>query len=221
MVEPEPSVPSPLEMQLPVSRRAQLESFLANIPPQDRYDVGLAFDRYSRASQVEADSMLVRGEALASLKDRLPHGRWLPCLEALGIDARTAQYYVQGYEACRDDPANAQRVARLGLTFRAWIALTATSTPPDVRERVLAGEIAATEVAIRTAIPGHSDEAVAKSGPANRVLSLLWRIRDERVHVDDVVDALEHLPDERMGEALRLADAWSRLLYAAVQECGA
>lgn len=47
-------------------------------------------------------------EAQAALR----HGQWLPWLDSLGVPARTAQAYRQ---LARLDPANAQRVAHLGL----------------------------------------------------------------------------------------------------------
>lgn len=148
------------------SPQERISRFVSDLAPDMRQDAHLACRRYVQASQLEAAGMLARGEALAQLKELLPHGAWLPALQALGIDDRTAQSYVRGYLTLRDDPANARRVADLALTFRAWALLTASSTPVELRQRVLAGDLPATEDAIRAALGKPVRRPAKPQGPS-------------------------------------------------------
>jgi hypothetical protein len=68
------------------------------------------------------------GQRLLEAKDALQHGQWLPWLDNLGIPARTAQAYMK---LAQLDPANAQRVAHLGLSQALRAISVAGPVKPD------------------------------------------------------------------------------------------
>jgi len=83
--------------------------------------------------QLAAESIIEVGRELIEQKGKLGHGNFLPWIEAeFGMSERSAQNFMSVAEKFG---SNTQRVA--DLSYRALIALSSDSTPPEVREQVL------------------------------------------------------------------------------------
>jgi hypothetical protein len=106
-----------------------------------------------------------------------------------------------------------QRVEDLPLTARAAYLLAQKNTPQDVVEGVIEGHIEPTEEAIKAARSEGGEtssktRAERERTPAEQVLSLMWRLREIPVTVEDICEAYEATPDDQWPERIRLTKLW-------------
>jgi hypothetical protein len=80
-----------------------------------------------------AEAIRLIGQWLSEVKERLPHGAWLPWLETeFGWSLQTAHNFMNVYRFCKS-----QTVRDLPIDVKALYKIAAPSTPEPVREEVV------------------------------------------------------------------------------------
>jgi len=175
---------------------------------------------------MEAQGVLDRGRALCALQEDVPKGQWERVLEELCLcSIRTAQYYMSAWRQLGEET---QRVAPLGLSSRALYLLASPSTPEDVREAVLSGQIEPSEEAIKAArgsepsSAGHGRQpereelsSTQKAADALRWAAFTGECPQHKAYVDYMRAPLPKWPEDRQRLVREIYRAFADILYEA------
>lgn len=105
----------------------------AALPTEKAASARAAAERIRGRMQLAAESIIEVGRELIEQKKALGHGNFLPWIAAeFGMSDSSADKYML---VAREFGENSERVPN--LSFRALVALSASTTPPEVREEVL------------------------------------------------------------------------------------
>ena len=122
-----------------ISQKAQAEAISKLLFDYSTIDAAVRKEAQAAAVRINANRSNARlaifevGKDLRAIKDKLPHGQFLPWIEKeFGMTDRTARNYMAAWQMYSENPDEA-----VLLDPTALYALTAPSTPPEIKAEVL------------------------------------------------------------------------------------